>query len=173
MYVNTVSSKKWSIIKLDLLDFVLPPVMIVNALTYQYTYEAPHTLTQEYSWDPANNNKGTSVLKKMTLPTFPLLLKHSTQMPLMMTIMILHKSLDIYSNACLLPSPSLITTDYSPFSLSCLTLKAMSNRSCSSLVWEALRPVATEALGLRPAYMTCLRSWCLVWLRSVSMRGCV
>ena len=50
--------------KLDILDFVLPPVMIVNAPTYQYIHEASHTLTQEYSWDPANNNKGTSLLKK-------------------------------------------------------------------------------------------------------------
>ena len=62
---------------------------------------------------------------------------------------------------------------YSPFNFSCTTPNAISNRSCSSFRCVPFRPVATLALGLRPAYMTCLRSWCWVWLSKVSMRGWV
>lgn len=62
---------------------------------------------------------------------------------------------------------------YSPFSFSCFTAKAVSNNFASSLVCEAFNPVATEALGSRPAYMTCFRSWCSVLFKRVSIRGCV
>lgn len=44
-----------------------------------------------------------------------------------------------------------------PFKTSWWTLNASSNSSCSSFWWLALRPVATLALGFRPAYMTCRR----------------
>jgi hypothetical protein len=47
---------------------------------------------------------------------------------------------------------------YSPLSLSCTTLKAVSKSSFSSFVCDAFKPVATLALGFRPAYITCLRS---------------
>jgi hypothetical protein len=47
---------------------------------------------------------------------------------------------------------------YSPLSLSCTTLNAVSKSSFSSFVCDAFKPVATLALGFRPAYITCLRS---------------
>lgn len=47
---------------------------------------------------------------------------------------------------------------YSPLSLSCFTLHAISKKSASSFKCELFSPVATLALGLRPAYITCLRS---------------
>lgn len=62
---------------------------------------------------------------------------------------------------------------YSPLSLSCVTLNAVSSNSLSSFVWLAFKPVATLALGFRPAYMTCFRSWCSVWLSRVSILGWV
>lgn len=46
---------------------------------------------------------------------------------------------------------------HSPFNLSCVTPKAISNMSNSSFIWVPFNPVATDALGFRPAYMTCLR----------------
>src|SRR5438128_2097437 len=52
-----------------------------------------------------------------------------------------------YTTPATTPRPSL----YSPLSLSCFTVNATLSRSCSSLVCDAFRPVATEALGLRPA----------------------
>lgn len=60
---------------------------------------------------------------------------------------------------------------YWPLSLPCITSKAIAKNSFSSFVWLVFNPVATEALGFRPAYMTCLWSWCSVWFRSVSIRG--
>lgn len=62
---------------------------------------------------------------------------------------------------------------YSPFNLSCVTENASSNRASSSLLCAGFNPVATLALGFRPAYITCLRSWYCVLLSSVSIRGCV
>lgn len=56
-------------------------------------------------------------------------------------------------------TPSLMTVSHSPLSLSCVTEKASSNRPFSSFTWLDFRPVATEALGSRPAYMTCRRLW--------------
>lgn len=62
---------------------------------------------------------------------------------------------------------------HSPLSLPCLTLKAWFKRSISSFIWVAFKPVATLALGFRPAYITCFRSWYFVSLSSVSILGCV
>ena len=90
-------------------------------------------------------------------------------------IYFLRTSLNVTDPASRVNASSLppLIPSYSPFSLSCLTVKAISSSSCSSLVCVDLRPVATDALGLRPAYMTCFRSWCVVWFSRVSIRGWV